>query len=417
MITEKIHINTFSTSTNRLKRIETGAELMLMIAINAYTKRLLGKRLDCSNIRVNKDLKNQELFAFACDPLLQPDGVLFHKDDKPVRVNSYVNRYAPDIVDIIDSLVLEKTDTYWRFAYTINVSQNIHIRTGTTKLNYMYLVAKWIVECYINKVYPRPKLIIDRAMYSLQRDEYSYLIILKKYGAQFLSDSELELRDARVQNCDIEWVAYCEEKRAKGMMSTVANRYSPKDKMEYLVNGLNLTVGDVVILFRRKACKNAGDVTQNLTAAYPATIANISQKALSLVYYTSTELKLTRKYHIDRLRQNGASEYYTVTDYNKFDPLGRAFDWYDIGIEGYASTETFLIIPPVRDDFTIQYINDGISDVQVQLDTIETIYALFEDRNLPYDKNRFLKKYFKGAIPIYDQFKMKREQVAAGNMQ
>ena len=57
--------------------------------------------------------------------------------------------------------------------------------------------------------------------------------------------------------------------------------------------------------------------------------------------------------------------------------------------------------------FNVQHFPVGIVDKNgiegvYEMDTLNTIYAVFEDRKVKYDKERFLSRHFKKEKPIYD---------------
>ena len=397
----------------KLKKFETGAELVLAYALNDYAIKYLNARLDCTNVRVSKDLVKEEIFAYICDYSINPENIVFNSLDVPENRPRYSFRPTRDM-NLLDSLVINMTPEKWVFGIANDNVKNSQIRVGVAAWNYCYIVAKWLIWRYLNKNMPVPKLIIDQQRMSITRYEYSLLIILIKYGNQILNIPEFELVYDNPPNDDYEWVAFVEEKRMRGMMHNIPNTYSAKDKIVYMTKRLKLAPGDVVLLFRRRDNRNNGDITQNLIDVYPAVIMSVTAEALTLQYCTQTDLTLTRKHHLDMLRMNGGHRIYTARDYTRFEVQPRRFEWFDIGIEGFSSTELWFIIPMVRDDSTVQYINDGEKDCMVTLDTVETVYALFEDRGIKYDKARYLEKnYPNGEIPIWDQFKAKREAVKA----
>ena len=66
----------------------------------------------------------------------------------------------------------------------------------------------------------------------------------------------------------------------------------------------------------------------------------------------------------------------------------------------------YLLTPQNGTDSFKQYITnkDGIEGVY-DMDTLNTIYAVFEDRHIRYNKEGFLNKYFKKEKPLYDIIK------------
>lgn len=393
-----------------IKKIETAAELILAVALNDFAVKYLKEEVTCGSVRVNKDLQSQEVYAYAWDTAYHPSVLHFHADDKAPEKRAYNTKWCQYIMQVIDGLTLEYTPERWYFSFLLNLADNIHIRTGATPYNYVYLVAKWLIYRYMKKT-ETPCLVIDQDGYTLQTREYAALISLKKWGNKlFEDDNLLTLEYVDDDDTDSEWVAYFEEKRSRGMVGTGGVRYSAKEKIHYLTNVLKYNVGDIVLLYRRKASKNNGDITRNVIAVYPAVIMQIDNDNITLSYCTQIDTKLTRKHHLDLLKLNGANSIYTKQDYLRFEESYKSFSWHKVGVEGYSTDESFIIIPPIADDSTRQWLNDGQYDVEVELNTLETIYAVYEDRKLKYDKARFLARYFGDKVPVYEQYRQLREQ-------
>lgn len=393
-----------------IKKIETAAELVLAVALNDYAHKYLNDRVSCGSVRVAKTLVGQEVYAYAWDTACHPTILGFHADDKEPESRAYNTKWCPYIMQIMDSMVIDYAPDKWYFSLLNSLSDNIHIRTGATPYNYVYLVAKWLMYRYMNKGVT-PRLVVDQDGYTLQSKEYAALISLKKWGNKlFEDDNLLTLEYVDDDDTDSEWVAYFEEKRSRGMAGTGGARYSAKEKINYLTNVLKFNVGDIMLLYRRKASKNNGDVTRNVIAVYPAVIMQIDSNNITLSYCTQIDTKLTRKHHLDLLKLNGANSIYTKQDYLRFEESYKSFSWHKVGIEGYSTDESYILIPPIADDSTRQWLNDGQYDVEVELNTLETIYAVYEDRKLKYDKARFLARYFSNSVPIYEQYRQRRLQ-------
>ena len=402
----------FDLMFNKVKTIQTGAELFFCVALNHYTKEFLNTRLSLEGVRIAKGISSQPWFNFV---VTQQDGVIFDSSVKPVatmKPYKYMDFYNKIN---IDNLFFDTgADGSWVFGVDrADINRTIRM-SGETKLNYLYILAKWYVLNYIGQqnamktgsAYTWKNIVFDNGAFSIGRDEYSCILILKKFGNQWFADNRVKVNINNEGAEDLEWCAYCEEKRMRGMMPGYANAYDAKEKREYLTKELKFAQGDVVILFQRKQTKNNGDVTKNLIAAYPAVICKIGKSDITLSYCTQIETLLTRQHHVQSLKDKGCRGVRSSMDPRKFNMVPKTFDYLTIGIEGYSSFENWVIIPPIRDDSTVQWFRDvNGKEFQHELDTIETIYAVFEDRKVPYDKGRFLKRYFNNTKPFYDKVK------------
>ena len=142
--------------------------------------------------------------------------------------------------------------------------------------------------------------------------------------------------------------------------------------------------GDVVLYYETdKAIKSKS--IRRLMNCYPAVIRGISKMGISLEYYPDITTVLTKKRELQKAEELCGGEYrYSHEDYNRFPCC------------------------TVNLDLFKQYLvnKDGIEGVY-ELDTLNTIYAVFEDRKINYNKKEFLNKYFKKSKPVYDEIKGK----------
>lgn len=61
----KIHLNELLPDNfNRVTKIYNGTELLFVYELGKYSKLLLGKELDLSNVTIEESIKNSEYFSF-----------------------------------------------------------------------------------------------------------------------------------------------------------------------------------------------------------------------------------------------------------------------------------------------------------------------------------------------------------------
>jgi hypothetical protein len=185
--------------------------------------------------------------------------------------------------------------------------------------------------------------------------------------------------------------------------------YSSKEKYDYLL--AELEVGDVVLLYSREFNPDdERDTIGSLKSCYPAVIESFDEKVIVLRYYSNVETKLTQRTRMEQLvdKIEGLEELFTPEDYERTVTSEKRLSLADIGVETCTYLEDTFIFKPVEGDSTEQLFKDDSSGelISVKLNTLDTIYAVFEDRGVKYNRDRFLQKYFtsKGKTPIYYKY-------------
>ena len=116
------------------------------------------------------------------------------------------------------------------------------------------------------------------------------------------------------------------------------------------------------------------------------------------------ELVLTQ---IERVSHNSSS---VRDDYSNFHTHTTDMSYTSIAFENLLFNEDYMIMRPIADDGSCQVMivpdDDGTWAIRhVELDTLETIYAVLENRGIEYNKDKFLNTYFKNRVPYYERFR------------
>ena len=79
----------------------------------------------------------------------------------------------------------------------------------------------------------------------------------------------------------------------------------------------------------------------------------------------------------------------------------------DIGVAELTYTELRFFIRPLDFDGTLQWFKTEEGFEQIWCSTPDTIYAVFEDRGIKYNKDKFVDTYFtqRKRIPVYEKYR------------
>ena len=366
-----------------IKRICTGSELLLAWALNKYSKVYLQEEVTLDGLVLLKRLQYSEQFAFLVSQKY-PVGAY---DEKCLcRFNP--KRFCGE--GIIKDITLTEENGCYIFNWQASAANRIAFHAMNRASAYVELLAYVIVMNYKNKT--AKKLIIEQGNYTEETDEYSNLLILKEYGNR-IAENLLELHSNVYHFKESECQAFYAYYKQRGYM---LNKISTAVKYDYAKK--NLAVGQVFLLYKR--------YKGEMTCCYPAVIQEITDKGIRFTYYSVVETKLTRRVKLEKVREkHGDLSVYDREDFEAFHSKTMELLWDEVGVDVCAFDENFLLMPLMDADGTKQAFRLSDDTVTVLfLNTIETVYAVFENRGVKYDKQWFLTKYFpNGAKPIYDK--------------
>ncbi|KUP22084.1 hypothetical protein [Paenibacillus sp. DMB5] len=393
-----IHIRELLPKGVNLTEFKTGSELLLACELGKYTKLLLQEDLSVAGVNVADEFKKTSHFSFVVKSKFVND--LPYGDIKLAKFNHGDFLLKTQSVARAD---IKFKDRNVYFNYNSDVKANREFRGKTRSAAYVSLMAFVLVKNFIDQE-PNRKLIIDHEEYEQKDGEYTDLIELQKGG--ILPETILKIKYKTQGVVQLPWETIVKDYRSKGLMN---REYSPKEKNNYLLtNGLE--VGDVVLLYSRNINPYKGDTIGSLDSCYPAVIKSFNENTLFLRYYCNVETKLTQRTRIDRLvdKIEGLEEWLTPDDYDRTVTNERRLSLTDIGVGTCTYLEdTFIFKPPMEADITVQWFKDKDNQlVEEKLDTPDTIFAVFEDRGVKYNRDKFLKEYFTslGKIPIYYKY-------------
>jgi hypothetical protein len=307
-------------------------------------------------------------------------------------------------------------DRHVYFNYKSDVKANRDFRGKSRSAAYVSLMAFVLVKNFIDDK-PNRKLIIDQEVHDQKDGEYTDLIALQTSG--ILPEPILEIKFQSQGVVQLPWETFVEGNRRKELMN---REYSSKEKYAYLLEN-KLAVGDVVLLYSRtfKVKKNENSTGKkrstigSLKSCYPAVIESCDEKFVTLRYYGSVETKLTQRTRMEQLvdKIEDLKGWFTPDDFERTSSNVETYSLDAIGVGTCTYLEDTFIFKPVEGDSTEQLFKDNSSSglISVKLNTLDTIYAVFEDRGVKYNKQKFLNEHFtlKGRTPIYDKYAKRAE--------
>ena len=388
----------------KVKKIQSGSELLFVWELYKYCKELLNKTLTIEDAQVLKAVREGEHFAY-----------VYNNSDLNMNYTPGPNEILADYSETdrkyfkgdLSGIVFEKqTEEEWVYCYHTDKSANIVLYGYNRSAGYVSLYAYMVVKSYMEskKV---PKLVLKNLSPKQEEQEYVDILILQNFGNKWLKD-KVEIQFSKEVVVQPEWEAFIMYQRQLGNMLEEA---SSLQKYKYVMK--NFVVGDVVLYYQTDKSIKSKSI-RKLTNCFPAVITEINKNEIKIKYYPMIETLLTHKIRLQEVEQNCGIEgfKYSTNDYNNFPICTATLDYISTGIDILTYTEDSFILKLVNgvDKFP-QYIqdSDGITRIY-ELDTINTIYAVFEDRKVEYDKERFLQLRFKKEVPVYDEVRMKKSK-------
>lgn len=371
--------------TPQLKKIMSGSELLLFYETDKYAKYYLNEGVELGDVTILKRLQYSTHFSF-----LMHKGYKLDSEVKEEDLVEYNPKYYFE--DRLKDITMTETEDSYIFNWMADKRANLVLHGMNRSAAYISLFALVLVLNYMNKT--NKQLYIQQGNYMEDEFEYDDLFILKKYGNKLFDDSRLLLETSLLNIKTTECNAYFSYQKQLGYMLAPV-----PTQTKYRVAKKFMNVGDVMLLYK----KNKNGIIEH---CFPAVILGYTEEHITLIYYPIVETLLTRKIKLKKLKESSEKCVYTFDDYMSFTGCRVQEEWDKIGVGYAAYDESLLLLTPFRDDMTYQYFRYSDTQVcSVPCDTIETIYAVFEDRGVDYNKEAFLKKYYNGEEPIYDRFR------------
>ena len=378
----------------KVKKIHSGSELIFLYELAKYTKELLNKELDFEDIQMIKELRSSEYYSYVYSKGLNMN--YSPMDSELVDISEISRKFFNS--DLSGIVFQEKNEKRWVYNYRTDTRANLVLNQYNRSAGYVSLYCYMLIS-YYKKGKKAPLLVLENTSPKQEEMEYLDVLILSNFGNNFLK-GKVEIHFSKDVVIQPEWEAYIMYHRQLGMMN---REISVSDKMKYVLKNYNY--GDVVLYYTTdKAIKSK--TIRRLMTCHPGVITGMTRKGVTVTYYPDIQTKLTTKRELQKAEEVCGGEYkYSWADYNRFIVSKVHLDYYDFGIDTLFYTEDNYLLSPLNgtDEFE-QYLVDanGIEGVY-KMDTLNTIYAVFEDRGINYNKERFLEKYFKKEKPMYDK--------------
>lgn len=343
--------------------------------------------------------------------LLRGDSVELDIDINPLVRAEYINRMQ-DLGVVIEgrvkgsynvsnfcrpmekvmSYIVDKTVTDWSFDIYSDIINNSHVNHGSGA-GYIPFLAYFVVT----KMLEGTKGVLRIVTKVSGPSEYISLLILKVYGNK-LAEGLVD-----IENCNMgqaEWTAYVQMHKQFGHMITTSDSI---EKRNWL-NEHDVKSGDIVLLYEIGKGNNIS--TRELTSCRIAIVNSVNEFNVGLDIIGTTELILTQIERVSHTEFSGK----TKEDYEGFYRRSETISYTSLGIEYLTCDEDNMLMLPMADDISSQLMilpgDNGEWELKhVILDTLETIYAVLENRGIKYNKERFLNKYFAGRVPFYERFR------------
>ena len=379
----------------KLKKVQSASEMMFLYELSKYSNEILNKELDLSDITVIKELRNSEYSQYLYTKGFDLGFGLTSEDIGDI---SEVSRkfFNSDLTGITFE---KQTAKEWVYDYNTNRTTNIVLNRYNRSGGYVSLYAYMVVLSYKNKK-KVPKLVLKNTSHKQEEFEYVDMIILKYFGNKLLLNS-VDLIFSRETVIQPEWEAYIVYNRQLGYMN---REYTTAEKIKYVMK--NYEVGDVVLYYKTdKAIKSKS--IRRLVSCYPALITDIGKMELQIVYYPDVTTNLTRKRLLEKAEEMIGDGFKHSGSDETFSSCKHTMGYYDVGIDKMLFNEDEFILKPFEGVDTFeQYIVDknGVEGVYT-MGSLDNLYTFLEDREVGYNKRKFLTSYFGKEKPMYDVIK------------
>lgn len=397
-MTNTLSINELLPTGEKIRKIQTGSELLLAYELNKYAQLMLGKEVALTDVTIAKELFSGEHFSFVVMNGLNVGFVPERETLADITKNA--RYFFPTTVEGVAFVSVTPEKVVYKFDHDTNANKILHGDNRGT--SYVSLVAYLMVKAKAEGV-AIPKLVIDHETYNQRELEYVELMLLQHYGNRVLKNL-IEVKYATNWGFQPEWEAFLLYNRQRGLMNT---EYSVPEKQKHLRK--NFQIGDVVLMYQRTRGAKGKTVNQ-LKACYPAVIKGFTANGVTLTYYPIVQTEFTRHMELNDVSQNLEDDDRTFTyredDYSLFNACTTSFPFTSIGVGTATWTEECFFIKPVDFDGSYQFFRTKEGIRHLFLSTLDTIYAVFEDRKVEYNREAFLQEHFhsKNRTPIYDQY-------------
>lgn len=391
----------------KMKKVQTGSELLLIYFLRKYTLEMFGKELKLGKgVTIDRSLRKSPYFSFLVDSGIQLDYTVDRND-----LASYAYMRLLLFTELFDKVVfLTETDEKVQFVYSHAYSASMEKLPNGTQFSmaYVSLVAYVLVRSkFLNK--KPPHIVIGSESYIQKEGDYTDIMVLRDYGNEVLSGM-LTVEVDKSWYLQPTWEAFVLHKQQLGYMNAES---TTQEKYKYATE--DFQVGDVLLRYTRIK-GNKSDPMKRLKTCFPCVIRNISDKGVLIEYFPVVKTQLTAHMDMefvkDTLEENGSVEgLLTPEDYNRWQCTREFLSYDSFGLDKLSFDEDTLLLKfhlPMTQDGTFQYVRDAENpniSKRVFMDTLNTTYAVLQDRKVDYNDRKFVMDYFtlRGLQPMYNE--------------
>ena len=196
--------------------------------------------------------------------------------------------------------------------------------------------------------------------------------------------------------------AWWHKGREQGLLS---KWYSPKDKLSYMKNNLDIDVGDVVLLYERNYSTKFNYV-KSIESCHVAIVRGISNTTLSLEVINTVKTRYGAEVSYKDQTMAVKQMYCGSDEYKKWNSTLKNYNITDIGIEYMMYTEEYFIVPlDQADDIVKLDVKDSNGRTgKYALHQNDAIYWILKDYEIDFNEDKFLRRYFKESATAYGVF-------------
>lgn len=395
----KINLN--ELLPKRIRKIHTGSELLLAYELDKYARIMLGQEV-VVDVSIAKELDDSDHLAYVVQ-----NGLDIGKEVGTLKVldpKKTSRAFFKDTVTGVKFTSISEEEVVYDFNFDQRANAILHYDNRSA--GYISLMAYLMVKAKAEGT-SIPKLRIAHADYNQSELEYVDLFILKDYGNKII-ENLIQVDYSTSWGFQPEWEAFVIYNRQRGVMN---QPYTVHEKFKHLRK--NFEVGDVVLLYKRSK-GSQGKTINKLKSCFPAVISYFDNQTIKLAYYPIVQTKFTRAMELtaveEDLEAEGREALYTEEDYERFDRPTITFNLTEVGVDACTWVEQDFFIKPIDSDGSMQYFRTANGLTHIKVSTLDTIYAVFEDRGVEYNREKFLATHFNGRQPIYDFYKEQVEE-------
>lgn len=362
-----------------ITELQTGTECSLVAEV-AYYLKAIGKTLVC-DVRIKEELPSVYTHRMVDMGVKMDVGASVYNE------SMFYTKSRPSF----ESLELSKTPTDWSLNVNTNTFKNGFLN-HYRGLGYLPLLAYFLVNKWETKTKGVLRLITPGQLASY----YLELFVLKYYGNK-LADTCISVENTDIGQAD--WFAYIAVQRQFGYGYEKSSVFDKKKWFD------DVAIGDILLLYSIGSSSDRS--SRRLQSCHIARVDKITNSGVSLAVFTQVETVLTQVYRVSTSNFDKSYD-----DYTRFPTMIHNYGYQSLGVGNYFYDEDYLVLKPMIDDGSVQLMvlpteSNGWDIEKVELDTLETIYAVLENRGIKYNKERFLAEYFtpRGVVPFYEKYR------------